>query len=134
VVSNFIVQALRGEPITLYGDGQQTRSFCYVTDLIDGLVRLMDTGDDFTGPVNLGNPGEFTIAQLAERVVALTGSPSRVEHRPLPTNDPRQRRPDISLAREKLGWQPTVDLDDGLRHTIAYFEKLLTERGAAAAR
>jgi len=132
VVSNFIVQALRNEPITLYGDGRQTRSFCFVTDLIDGLVRLMGTADAVTGPVNLGNPVEFTIGELAQRVIELTGSRSAIEHRPLPTNDPRQRRPDISLAREALGWQPTVALDEGLRHTIAYFERLLAERGAPA--
>jgi UDP-glucuronate decarboxylase len=132
VVSNFIVQALRNEPITLYGDGRQTRSFCYVTDLIDGLVRLMGTEDAVTGPMNLGNPVEFTIGELARRVIELTGSRSAIEHRPLPTNDPRQRRPDISLAREALGWQPTVALDEGLRHTIAYFERLLAERGAPA--
>ncbi|MBX3715052.1 MAG: SDR family oxidoreductase [Burkholderiales bacterium] len=132
VVSNFIVQALRNEPITLYGDGRQTRSFCFVTDLIDGLVRLMGTADAVTGPMNLGNPVEFTIGELAQRVIELTGSRSAIEHRPLPTNDPRQRRPDISLAREALGWQPTVALDEGLRHTIAYFERLLAERGAPA--
>ncbi len=133
VVSNFIVQALRNEPITLYGDGRQTRSFCYVTDLIDGLVRLMDTDDSATGPVNLGNPAEFTIAELAARVLELTGSRSKVESRPLPMNDPRQRQPDIALARETLGWQPTVALDDGLRHTIAYFEQLLSQRHGRAA-
>ena len=121
VVSNFIVQALRGDPITIYGDGQQTRSFCYVDDLVDGLIRMMATGDEFTGPMNLGNPGEFTMLQLAERVVALTGSKSKIVHKPLPSDDPRQRRPDISLAKEKLGWQPRTQLDEGLKKTIAYF-------------
>jgi UDP-glucuronate decarboxylase len=121
VVSNFIVQALRGDPITIYGDGRQTRSFCYVDDLVDGLMRMMATGDEFTGPMNLGNPGEFTMLQLAERVVALTGSKSRIVHKPLPADDPKQRRPDISLAKEKLGWQPKTQLDEGLAKTIAYF-------------
>ncbi len=124
VVSNFIVQALRGEPITIYGDGAQTRSFCYVSDLVDALVRMMET-DDFTGPVNLGNPGEFTIRQLAEMVIELTESKSRIEFKPLPPNDPVRRKPDISLAREKLGWEPTVPLRDGLKPTIAYFDELL---------
>jgi len=125
VVSNFIVQALRGEPITIYGDGQQTRSFCYVLDLVDALVRLMDTPDDVTGPMNLGNPHEFTMLQLAQHVLELTGSRSRLQHEPLPTDDPRQRRPDISLARNTLGWSPSTSLDDGLRATIDYFESLL---------
>ncbi len=126
VVSNFIVQALRGEPITIYGDGSQTRSFCYVDDLIEAMMRMMDTGDDFTGPVNVGNPGEFSMLQLAERVIALTGSASRVVHAPLPADDPRQRRPDITLARERLGgWEPRVGLDEGLARTIAYFRRLL---------
>lgn len=123
VVSNFIVQALKGEDITLYGDGEQTRSFCYVSDLVTGLVSLMGTGPDFVGPVNIGNPGEFTIRQLAERVIALTGSKSKLVHRPLPQDDPKQRQPDISLAQEKLGWAPTVSLDEGLKPTIAYFEE-----------
>ena len=118
----------KGEPITLYGDGSQTRSFCYVDDLVDGLVRLMDTPDEFTGPVNLGNPTEFTIRELAERVVALTGSRSTIEYKPLPADDPRQRQPDISLAEATLGWRPTVALDDGLKLTIAYFDKLLAGR------
>ena len=125
VVSNFIVQALRGEPLTLFGDGRQTRSFCYVDDLIDGLERLMATAPGFTGPVNLGNPTEFTIRELAERVIALTGSRSRIESRPLPQDDPLQRQPDISLAREKLGWSPSVALEDGLKRTVAYFEQRL---------
>ena len=123
VVSNFIVQALKGEDITLYGDGEQTRSFCYVSDLVTGLVSLMGTGPDFVGPVNIGNPGEFTIRQLAERVIALTGSKSKLVHRPLPQDDPKQRQPDISLAQDKLGWAPTVSLDEGLIPTIAYFEE-----------
>ncbi|KCZ58800.1 NAD-dependent dehydratase [Hyphomonas chukchiensis] len=122
VVSNFIVQALKGEDITLYGDGEQTRSFCYVSDLVTGLVSLMGSGPDFVGPVNIGNPGEFTIRQLAERVIALTGAKSKLVHRPLPQDDPKQRQPDISLAQEKLGWAPTVSLDEGLKPTIAYFE------------
>ncbi len=126
VVSNFIVQALRGEPITVYGEGLQTRSFCYVDDLIDGFVRLMATAPDFTGPVNLGNPGEFTIRQLAEMVIELTGSRSRIEARPLPADDPMQRRPDIALAQRALGWQPTIALRDGLVKTIAYFDRTLT--------
>jgi UDP-glucuronate decarboxylase len=127
VVSNFIVQALRGEPITLYGDGTQTRSFCYVDDLIDGLVRLMDSPPAVTGPINLGNPVEFTIRALAEKVIAMTGSRSRLEFRPLPTDDPMQRKPDIALANDSLGWHPRVMLDEGLTKTIAYFEKLLVE-------
>lgn len=129
VVSNFIVQALKGEDITLYGDGNQTRSFCYVSDLVTGLVSLMGTGPEFTGPVNIGNPGEFTIRQLAERVIELTGSKSKLVHRPLPQDDPRQRQPDITLARDKLGWEPTVRLDDGLKPTIAYFEEEIRVMG-----
>jgi UDP-glucuronate decarboxylase len=124
VVSNFIVQALRGDDITIYGDGSQTRSFCFVGDLIDGFLRLMDSPSPFTGPVNLGNPGEFTIRELADTVVALTGSASNIVHRPLPVDDPRQRRPDISLAGRILGWQPHIPLADGLRETIRYFERL----------
>ncbi len=123
VVSNFIVQALRGEPITVYGDGSQTRSFCYVDDLIEALVRLMDSPDDFTGPVNLGNPGEFTIRELAEKVIALTGSRSQLVFHPLPPDDPVQRQPDIGLARKALGWQPNVPLAEGLEKTIEYFAK-----------
>ncbi len=125
VVSNFIVQALRGEPITIYGEGQQTRSFCYVDDLVEGFLRLMATEPGFTGPVNLGNPGEFTIRELAEKVIALTGSASKIEFRPLPADDPMQRKPDISLARERLGWEPAVQLQAGLERTIAYFDELL---------
>ncbi len=125
VVSNFIVQALRGEPITLYGDGSQTRSFCYVDDLIDGMVRMMNTPQGFYGPLNLGNPVEFTIRELAEKVLALTGSKSRIERKPLPQDDPRQRQPDIALAKSKLGWQPKVALDDGLKETVRYFRELL---------
>jgi UDP-glucuronate decarboxylase len=125
VVSNFIVQALRGDPITVYGRGQQTRSFCYVDDLIEGFLRLMDTPDEFTGPMNLGNPSEFTILELAEQVIRLTGSRSTVVHAPLPSDDPLQRKPDISLARDVLQWQPTVQLEEGLERTIHYFRKLL---------
>ena len=125
VVSNFIVQALKNEPITVYGDGKQTRSFCYVDDLIEAFIRLMNTPDSFTGPVNLGNPGEFTIRQLAEKTIALTGSKSRIVSKPLPSDDPMQRCPDISLAKEHLNWEPVVRLDQGLANTIAYFDDLL---------
>jgi len=125
VVSNFIVQALTNRPITLYGDGTQTRSFCYVDDLIEGFLRLMDSRDDFTGPVNLGNPSEFTIRELAEKVIELTGSRSQLVFEPLPSDDPTQRCPDISLAKTELGWEPTVPLAEGLGKTIAYFENLL---------
>ncbi len=125
VVSNFIVQALKGEDITLYGDGEQTRSFCFVDDLIDGFLALMASGDDVTGPINLGNPGEFTMRELAERVLVLTGSTSRIVHRPLPQDDPRQRRPDITQAKAVLDWSPTIALEDGLRKTIDYFEQRL---------
>lgn len=128
VVSNFIVQALKGEPITLFGDGTQTRSFCYVDDLIDGFLKLMDMPADFTGPVNLGNPGEFTMIALAQKVKAITGSSSPLVHKPLPVDDPKQRQPDITLAREALGWQPIVSLDEGLTNTIAYFDKLLAAK------
>ena len=121
VVSNFIVQALKGEDITLYGDGQQTRSFCYVSDLVDGLIRLMNTGDEVTGPINIGNPGEFTIRQLAEKVIELTGSKSQIVNKPLPSDDPRQRQPDIARAKDVIGWEPTIDLATGLKPTIAYF-------------
>jgi UDP-glucuronate decarboxylase len=127
VVSNFIVQALKNEPITIYGDGSQSRSFCYVDDLIEGFIRFMDAPDDFTGPVNIGNPGEFTILELAEKIVELTGSHSKFVHRPLPSDDPTQRCPDISLAREKLGWEPTIALEEGLRRTIPYFEGILSD-------
>ena len=125
VVSNFIVQALQNKPITLYGDGMQTRSFCYVDDLIEGFIRLMESPDGFTGPVNLGNPGEFTMIELAETVKYLTGSSSKVVHEPLPQDDPRQRKPDITLAREQLAWEPKVSLREGLKVTIEYFEDLL---------
>jgi len=123
VVSNFIVQALAGEPITLYGDGEQSRSFCYVDDLIDGLVRMMDSPDEVTGPINLGNPDEFTMRQLAELVVAKVGSSSKLVHAPLPTDDPRQRQPNIDKARDLLGWEPRVALADGLDRTIAFFRE-----------
>ena len=127
VVSNFIVQALRREAITLFGDGEQTRSFCYVDDLVEGFIRLMESDETVTGPMNLGNPGEFTIRELAEKTVALTGSGSEMVHRPLPTDDPRQRRPDISLAQSVLGWEPTVGLEEGLARTIDYFRGRLPE-------
>ncbi|MCI5139155.1 MAG: NAD-dependent epimerase/dehydratase family protein, partial [Candidatus Electrothrix sp. AR1] len=125
VVSNFIVQALQGHPITIYGDGSQTRSFCYVDDLIEAFVCLMDTEDSFTGPVNTGNPGEFTILQLAENVIELIGSKSEIIFEPLPEDDPQQRQPDITLAKEKLGWEPKVPLREGLVPTIAYFDNFL---------
>jgi UDP-glucuronate decarboxylase len=127
VVSNFIVQALRGDDITLYGDGQQTRSFCFVSDLVDGLVRLMNSDDAETGPINLGNPGEFTMRQLAETVLELTGSKSRIVNRPLPSDDPRQRQPDITRAKETLDWEPTINLADGLKPTIEYFANEIRE-------
>ncbi len=130
VVSNFIVQALRGEDITLYGDGSQTRAFCYVEDLVDAFVRFMATGDEVTGPMNLGNPHEVPVRELAERVVKLTGSQSQIVYRPLPQDDPVQRCPDITLARNILGWQPRVLLDDGLIRTMAYFDRMLMERTA----
>jgi UDP-glucuronate decarboxylase len=126
VVSNFIVQALRNQPITIYGNGEQTRSFCYVSDLIEGIWRMMST-EGLTGPVNIGNPNEFTIRELADTVLSLTGSRSEIVHRPLPQDDPVQRQPDISLAKEKLGWQPKVPLQEGLVRTIEYFEKRLSE-------
>jgi len=124
VVSNFIVQALKGRDITIYGDGSQTRSFCYVDDLVDGLIRLMNSAREVTGPINLGNPGEFSIRELAEKVVALTGSKSQIVYQPLPSDDPMQRQPDIAQAREKLGWEPTIPLDQGLPRTIEYFRNL----------
>ena len=127
VVSNFIVQALTGAPITLFGDGRQTRSFCYVDDLVDGLIAMMQSPAAVTGPINLGNTGEFTIRELAERVVALTGARSEILFKPLPSDDPMQRRPDISRAKTLLGWEPKVALDEGLARTVAYFEKLLPE-------
>jgi UDP-glucuronate decarboxylase len=129
VVSNFIVQALKEEDITLYGDGEQTRSFCYVDDLVDGLIALMDSPEGVTGPINLGNPGEFTIKELAEQVIDLTGSKSNMVHKPLPQDDPRQRQPDISRAAEQLNWAPKVALRDGLTKTIAYFDGLLARMG-----
>jgi UDP-glucuronate decarboxylase len=125
VVSNFILQALQGEPITLYGDGSQTRSFCFAADLIEGFVRLMATDDSVTGPINLGNPHEITIRELAERIIALTGSSSTLVFKPLPQDDPTQRCPDIGLARKTLDWEPTVSLEDGLARTIAYFQKFV---------
>lgn len=124
VVSNFIRQALLGEPITIFGDGSQTRSFCYVDDLIDGIIRMMNGPDEFVGPVNLGNPDEFTIRHLAERVIALTGAKVPIVHKPSPPDDPMQRKPVIDLAKQKLGWQPTIALDEGLRRTIAYFKSV----------
>jgi UDP-glucuronate decarboxylase len=133
VVSTFILQALRGEPITLFGEGRQTRSFCYVDDLVDGLIRLMASPADVTGPVNLGNPGEVTIRALAEKVVAATGSSSELVFRPLPENDPLQRRPDIARAKALLGWEPAVALDDGLERTIDYFERLAQTQKTAPA-
>ena len=129
VVSNFIVQALRGESITIYGKGTQTRSFCYVDDLIEGFVRLMDSRDKLTGPVNLGNPGEFTILELAQKVIKQIGSKSKLVHKKLPADDPTQRCPDITLAKKELGWEPKIQLDAGLKKTIAYFDKLLGEGG-----
>jgi UDP-glucuronate decarboxylase len=128
VVSNFIVQALHDRPITIYGDGTQTRSFAYVDDLIEGFVRLMNTDDAVTGPINLGNPGEFTILELAQQIIEITGSTSPIVHHPLPIDDPQRRKPDISLARDILNWQPAVDLDTGLKKTIAYFEALFSEK------
>jgi len=125
VVSNFIVQALNNESITIYGEGLQTRSFCYVDDLIDGFIKLMNSKDDFTGPVNLGNPNEFTIKTLAERIIELTGSKSTLVYKPLPSDDPLQRQPDISLAKQKLNWGPTVELDEGLEKTITYFKNIM---------
>jgi dTDP-D-glucose 4,6-dehydratase len=125
VVSNFIIQALKGEPITIYGDGSQTRSFCYVDDLIEGILRLMNSRNGLQGPVNLGNPGEFTILELAHKIIDITGSGSSLDFRPLPPDDPRQRQPDITLAKTELGWQPKVSLDEGLRKTIEYFDALL---------
>jgi UDP-glucuronate decarboxylase len=125
VVSNFIVQALNNKDITIYGNGNQTRSFCYVDDLVEAMIRMMDSQDDFTGPVNIGNPGEFTIRELAERIISLTGSSSSLISHPLPADDPKQRQPDISLARERLEWQPNVQLEEGLKKTIAYFREIL---------
>ena len=124
VVSNFIIQALNNEDITIYGDGKQTRSFQYIDDLIEGMVRMMDTEDDFTGPINIGNPNEFPVLELAERGIRMTGSTSKIVFKPLPTDDPKQRQPDIKLAKEKLGWQPTVELEDGLKRMIEYFKNV----------
>jgi UDP-glucuronate decarboxylase len=130
VVSNFVVQALGRQDITVYGNGLQTRSFCYVDDLIDGFIRLMDSPDDVTGPINLGNPGEFTVLELAQKVIKMTRSPSRIIHVPLPVNDPLQRRPDITLANKVLAWQPTIPLDEGLNYTIHHFERLMRVNAA----
>jgi UDP-glucuronate decarboxylase len=128
VVSNFIVQALRGEDITVYGDGHQTRSFCYVDDLVEAMLRMMSTPKGFTGPINLGNPTEFTMLELAEKVIGMVGTQSKIVHRPLPPDDPKQRKPDISFAQSKLDWTPRVSLDDGLKETIAYFRKALQKK------
>ena len=125
VVSSFIVQALRGQPLTVFGDGSQTRSFCYVDDLVDGLIRLMNTPHEVTGPINLGNPGEFTMLELATKVIDLVGSDSTIEYQPLPADDPVQRRPNIDQARDVLAWKPTVELDEGLARTIEYFRSLI---------
>ncbi|WP_419827412.1 UDP-glucuronic acid decarboxylase family protein [Sphingomonas sp.] len=133
VVSTFIVQALRGEDLTVFGDGSQTRAFCYVSDQVDGFLRLMASDDDVAGPVNIGNPDEFTMLELAKEVIKLTGSKSRIIHNPLPADDPKQRKPDISLARAKLGWTPSVPLREGLRSTIAYFDEFLSREGRAQA-
>jgi UDP-glucuronate decarboxylase len=129
VVSNFIVQALRGDPITIYGDGEQSRSFCYVDDMIRGFLALINSDEDITGPVNLGNPNEFTIRELAEKVIDLTGSSSKLVQQPLPQDDPMQRQPDITLGRSTLGWSPTVELEEGLQRTIAYFQQRLQNQG-----
>ena len=128
VVSNFIVQALENKPITVYGDGSQTRSFCYVDELIEAMIRLMNTTDEITGPINMGNPKEFSIRELAETVIGLTGSRSKIVWRPLPSDDPVQRQPDIGVAREVLGWEPVVPLEDGLVRTIEYFDRMLDGR------
>jgi UDP-glucuronate decarboxylase len=125
VVSNFIMQALRGEDITLYGDGSQSRSFCFVDDLIDAMILMMDSPDEVTGPINIGNPGEFTMLELARQVLELTGSASKIVHQPLPADDPRQRRPDLTLANQLLGWAPGIPLQDGLQKTIAYFKTMV---------
>ena len=125
VISNFIVQALQGQDLTVYGDGSQTRSFCYVDDLIDGLIALMHSPDNFIGPVNLGNPGEYTMLEVAEMVLKLTGTRSKIVFKPLPQDDPTQRQPDITLARHALGWEPKVAFEEGLQRTVAYFQTLL---------
>ena len=132
VVSNLIVQALQNIPLTIYGKGMQTRSFCYVSDLVAGLIRLMESGESCTGPINLGNPGEFTMIELANKILKLTGSDSEISFLPLPSDDPKQRKPDITLAKEILGWQPIVSLDEGLGHTITYFEKLFASEALTA--
>ena len=124
VVSNFIVQAIKGDPITIYGDGSQTRSFCYVDDLIEGMIRLMETGPEVTGPINIGNPNEFTIRELATKVIQMTGARSDLVEQPLPADDPKQRQPDISLAKQVLGWEPTIALDQGLERTVEYFRRM----------
>ena len=124
VVSNFIVQALQGHDITIYGDGSQSRSFCYVDDLVDGLIRLMNSKEEITGPINLGNPGEFTIKELAEKVIKMIGTDAKIIYQPLPEDDPTQRQPDITLAQTELGWNPGISLDEGLKPTIAYFRSL----------
>jgi UDP-glucuronate decarboxylase len=134
VVSNFIVQALKNEPISLYGDGMQTRAFCFVDDMIEGWLRLMAAPDDVVGPINIGNPHEIPVKELAERIIRMTGSTSRIEHRPLPVDDPLQRCPDITRAKSLLGWEPTVPLEVGLTKTIAYFDRLLAQRGETARR
>ena len=131
VVSNFIVQALKGEPITIFGDGTQTRSFCYVDDLIEGLIKLMKTRKDITGPVNLGNPTEFTILELAKKIIEMTASKSQIVFHPLPNDDPKQRQPVIALAEKLLEWQPTINLEQGLEKTIAYFAALLSSDGSS---
>jgi UDP-glucuronate decarboxylase len=128
VVSNFILQALSGEPITIYGDGKQTRSFCYVDDLVEGLICMMESRDGLTGPVNMGNPDEFSMLELAETIIELTGSKSSIIHKPLPEDDPRQRRPDIHLAKTELGWEPKIALREGLKLTIGYFKQQIDER------
>jgi UDP-glucuronate decarboxylase len=128
VVSNFIVQALKGDPITIYGDGSQTRSFCYVDDLIEGMIRLMETGPEVTGPINIGNPNEFTIRELATKVIEMTGARSELVEQPLPADDPRQRQPDISLAKQILGWEPTIPLEQGLERTVEYFRRMQSNR------
>jgi UDP-glucuronate decarboxylase len=125
VVSNFIVQALKGEDITIYGDGLQSRSFCYVDDLIDGMIRLMNSREEFTGPVNIGNPNEFTMLELAEKVIRLTGSSSKIVYLPLPSDDPTQRQPNISLAKKELDWEPKIMLEEGLMRTISYFQSII---------
>ncbi|HPB02419.1 MAG TPA: GDP-mannose 4,6-dehydratase, partial [Bacteroidales bacterium] len=125
VVSNFIVQALKNEDVTIYGDGTQTRSFCYVDDMVNGMIAMMNTGEEITGPINIGNPGEFTMLQLAEQVIRLTGSKSKIRHEPLPADDPMQRQPDISKAKEILHWEPKVNLEEGLIKTIEYFKNTI---------